>query len=90
MGKADKADGVAAIRHHYANVYGLDDVIVIALGDSANDEAMLEAADVAVVIPHADGHHLKIDSENTRYAKYQASKGWNDSILELLDGYTTG
>ncbi|MEC8209166.1 MAG: mannosyl-3-phosphoglycerate phosphatase, partial [Verrucomicrobiota bacterium] len=56
-----------------------------ALGDSANDTAMLEAADIAVVIPHADGAHISPKAPRVIHASFPASKGWNAAILLLLD-----
>ena len=58
MGAPDKADGIASALDYYQEREPDTDWLVIALGDSANDTAMLEAADIAVVIPHADGAHF--------------------------------
>jgi len=67
-------------RHCYPNIEWTS----VALGDSANDLAMLEAADIAITIPHADGIKVQVSGTHNIQAKYPASKGWNDSILSLL------
>jgi len=87
MGSADKADGSAAALKYYQNREPEIDWIVVALGDSANDTTMLEAADIAVVIPHADGPHISPNAPRVVHAPFPASKGWNAAILSLLDEY---
>ncbi|MEC8279462.1 MAG: HAD-IIB family hydrolase [Verrucomicrobiota bacterium] len=85
MGAPDKADGIASALEYYQEREPDTDWLVIALGDSANDTAMLEAADIAVVIPHADGAHISPKAPRVVYASFPASKGWNAAILLLLD-----
>ena len=58
MGATDKADGVAFALEYYQKREPDTDWLIIALGDSANDTAMLKSADIAVVIPHADGAYF--------------------------------
>jgi mannosyl-3-phosphoglycerate phosphatase len=57
---------------------------VVVLGDSANDQKMLEAADIAVVIPHSDGPHISPEAPRVIVAPEPASKGWNAAILTIL------
>ena len=85
MGAPDKADGSASALEYYQKREPDTDWHVIALGDSANDTAMLEAADIAVVIPHADGAHISPKAPRVIHASFPASKGWNAAILLLLD-----
>jgi len=87
MGFADKADGTAAALKFYQTREPDIQWIVVALGDSANDTAMLEAADIAVVIPHADGPHISPNAPRVVHAPFPASKGWNAAILSILDEY---
>lgn len=84
MGSADKADGLAVTSQLYRHCYPNIEWTSVALGDSANDLAMLEAADIAITIPHADGIKVQVSGTHNIQAKYPASKGWNDSILSLL------
>ena len=85
MGALDKADGIASALKYYQKREPDTDWLVIALGDSANDTAMLETADIAVVIPHADGAHISPKAPRVIHASFPASKGWNAAILLLLD-----
>lgn len=84
MGPADKADGLKSVRELYENLFPSTKWQVVALGDSANDKAMLEAADIAVVIPHEDGPHIEPESKNVIHASSPATQGWNDAILKIL------
>ncbi|HAV14387.1 MAG TPA: mannosyl-3-phosphoglycerate phosphatase [Opitutae bacterium] len=87
MGPADKADGAAAVLKLYQKAQPDVNWVVVTLGDSANDQAMLEAADIAVVIPHQDGPHLDPKAPRVVHAPFPASKGWNEAILSILDEY---
>ena len=87
MGATDKADGVAFALEYYQKNEPDTDWLIIALGDSANDTAMLESADIAVVLPHADGEHIFPKAPRVVHASFPASKGWNAAIISLLDEY---
>jgi mannosyl-3-phosphoglycerate phosphatase len=87
MGASDKADGSASVLKYYQELEPGTEWQVIALGDSANDTAMLEAADIAVVIPHSDGTHISPKAPRVVHAPFPATKGWNAVILSLLDEY---
>ena len=87
MGASDKADGSASVLEYYQELEPDTEWQVIALGDSANDTAMLEAADIAVVIPHSDGTHISPKAPRVVHAPFPATKGWNATILSLLDEY---
>ncbi|MGZ0709970.1 HAD-IIB family hydrolase [Coraliomargarita sp. W4R53] len=87
MGSADKADGASAALKFYQDREPDVEWIVVALGDSANDTAMLEAADIAVVIPHADGPHISPNAPRVVHAPFPTSKGWNVAVLSILDEY---
>ncbi|WPJ96856.1 HAD-IIB family hydrolase [Coraliomargarita algicola] len=87
MGSADKADGSAAALKYYQDREPDVDWVLVALGDSANDTAMLEAADIAVVIPHVDGPHITPNAPRVVHAPYPTSKGWNAAVLTILDEY---
>lgn len=84
MGFVDKADGV---RRALAllGAGGRGEVWTVALGDSPNDIAMLEAADVAVVIPHP-GRRDPLPVRGRRVLRSDSSgpEGWRRSMLALL------
>jgi mannosyl-3-phosphoglycerate phosphatase len=81
MGVSDKADGLCEVR----NLLGGP---VIALGDSPNDEAMLAAADIAVVIPNSHSPAIAPKASRVIYADLPGPAGWNAAILSILDEYT--
>ena len=87
MGAFDKADGSAFALKYYQELEPDTEWQVIALGDSANDTAMLEAADIAVVIPHSDGANISPKAPIVVHAPFPATKGWNAAILSLLNDY---
>ena len=59
---------------------------VIALGDSANDRAMLEAADIAVVVRRHDGTHLSCRGiKRTLFTERAGPGGWNTAVLQILE-----
>jgi mannosyl-3-phosphoglycerate phosphatase len=87
MGEADKADGSAAALKFYQEAAPDVHWVLVALGDSANDCAMLEAADIAVVIPYEDGPRIQPKAPRVLHAPLPASAGWNAALLTLLDEY---
>lgn len=87
MGPADKADGAAAALRYYQHLEPDEAWTVVALGDSANDLKMLEAADIAVVIPHDDGPHISPKATRVIHAPFTASKGWNAAVLSLINEF---
>jgi len=56
----------------------------VALGDGPNDQTMLEAADLAVVIPSASGLSPKPNNVTVIHAPQPGPSGWNQTLLEIL------
>lgn len=56
----------------------------VALGDGPNDQSMLEAAELAVVIPSESGLSPKPNNPTVIYAQKPGPTGWNQTILEIL------
>ena len=59
--------------------------ITVALGDSPNDAAMLEAADVAVIIKSAKSDRIELHQPNRIIRTSRPGPaGWKDAMLEIL------
>lgn len=60
----------------------------IALGDSPNDAAMLNAVDIAVIIPRAEGEPLALAHHpHVIHAPHPGPRGWQEVMNELLNPY---
>lgn len=83
MGRFDKAEALGWLRRRY-EADGRPRSVV-ALGDSPNDSAMLDAADVAVVIrsPLSESINPEGPARVVRTVK-PGPAGWNAAILDLL------
>ena len=85
MGIHDKATTMSILLHDYKEHFSKN-IISIALGDSPNDYKMLKAANYGIVIPNPDTSKATIDeSDNIIYAETAGPKGWNDTLLKLLE-----
>lgn len=84
QGQTDKSRAMQeCIRLYEAK--GGGKVISIALGDSANDQGMLEQCDFAVVIPQKHGEYLKLSRKDGVFiASHPGPKGWNEGLLSIL------
>lgn len=78
-------DKGAAVPLVVAVLSGGTNVRTAGLGDSDNDVGMLEAVDVAMVIPRPDGTHLRLGRDDVRYASVPGSGGWNEVVLHIVD-----
>jgi len=81
-GNSDKANGLQKVSAIYQDKYPQRKITTIALGDSPNDLGMLNAADIAVVIPNKV--ELSPTAAHVIHAKKHGPSGWNTSILEIL------
>jgi glycerate 2-kinase len=83
MGKHDKGRAVGTLIALYRKQYG--DVASIALGDSLNDLAMLEAVDTPVLVRHNDGNcDKRIVMPDLLKTHLPGPAGWNETVLRLL------
>lgn len=80
---SDKAKGLLALNELYQQKFPAMDVKSVALGDSPNDLGMLNAADIAVVIPNHT--ELSPSGKKVIYADQEGPVGWNTSILAIID-----
>jgi len=85
MGEHDKADGLRLVRDLYVKAEPETKWTTVALGDSQNDIKMLEAADIAVVIPSLHGTVLEPKTAQVVVAQHLGPKGWSTSMNEIID-----
>ncbi len=79
MGNFNKASCFAKFKAYYSQ-HWLEEVQVIALGDSQNDLPMLEQADRAIVIPAKHGPTLKPNNKSVFFASKSGPYGWQEGI----------
>jgi mannosyl-3-phosphoglycerate phosphatase len=90
LSNADKATAMRELRAQY-EAAGRCDYATVALGDSPNDLAMLNAADIAVVIRHKDGTVMNFESDTRCIVTDQAGPaGWNDAMIRILNEMSQG
>jgi len=88
MGEFDKADGVRFLLKKYREQNPVCRLVAIALGDSPNDQHMLEQADVAVIVRGVHSENVVLPSQSRAIRSLKAGPGgWNDCILNLLIEY---
>lgn len=82
-GPTDKGRALSRLRARYGA-----DATVIALGDSPNDEAMLSAADIAVIIRSARSESLNPQGPARVIRSSEAGPiGWQEAMLPLLEEF---
>tara|TARA_X000000368_G_scaffold45138_1_gene32420 strand:- start:561 stop:1415 length:855 start_codon:yes stop_codon:yes gene_type:complete len=81
----DKAIGMTSVLSLFKNRYPNVDWKTFAIGDSPNDRLMLEQSNLALVIPNAEKGMMALRRPDYYSAKFYASKGWNSSVLEILN-----
>lgn len=85
MGQSDKVDGMNTVTQLFQQQFPDRDYQRVVLGDAPNDAAMLNAADIAVVLPYGnEGCRIKSTAPQVIYAELEASAGWNAAILSIL------
>ncbi len=86
MGQFDKATGVNFLLQAYKKHYAPASIQSIALGDSHNDEEMLNCVDTPIVIksPHSAQVHIE-HPDRVRYSQATGASGWNEQLLALLN-----
>ena len=83
MGLFIKASCFPKLKEYYSQRW-LEEIGIIALGDSPNDLPMLEQANHAVVIPSAKGANLQPNQSSVFFATQPGPLGWQESIDFLL------
>ena len=80
--KADKAKAMDWLCQYYA---GEQSMLTVALGDSPNDEAMLNAADIAVVIKSPRSSAMKVSGPGKIIrTTLEGPAGWQQAMEKIL------
>lgn len=88
MGNIDKAEGARFLLDHYRKRCGHDDVLSIGLGDSPNDQRMLDIVDIPVVVRGVNSDQVRLSSDRHAIRSLRPGpQGWNDCVLNLLVEY---
>jgi mannosyl-3-phosphoglycerate phosphatase len=89
VGESDKGRAVRALRALYEAAGG--PVRAVGLGDSPNDEPMLRAVDVPVLVRRpGGGYYAAVHLPGLIVAPYSGPEGWREAVLEILDGLASG
>ena len=83
MGEFDKCVGMQWLIDLYREEYG--DIVTVALGDSPNDEQMLNAADIAVIIHSRRSDKLEVNAARVIRTELAGSAGWAWAMQMLLN-----
>lgn len=82
-GLSDKGQALSYMRGYYQKQTGKQ-IKILALGDSENDLAMLEAADYAVLVKSPVRDYPLLKHKNLRKTEEFGPTGWNKAVLEVL------
>ena len=90
MGDTDKVKAMQYLINEYQTTHQIKPT-VIALGDGPNDQEMISAADIGIVILNPDGTPLAISEQSAKAegrriirTKEPGPLGWNTAIMMLL------
>ncbi len=85
LGKTDKGKALELVVKGYQKETDLSDAKTIAIGDTLNDVAMLQKADIKILVKRYNGRYdARVQIDNLIYSPYIGSKGWSSSILRML------
>ena len=85
QGKHDKATAMAWLRE----ITNTPNITTVALGDSPNDSAMLEAADIAVIIKSGKSDRIQLKQPGKVIRTNRPGPaGWQDAMLDILKDHS--
>lgn len=88
MGNFDKADGVRFLLSKYREHYGRESLVTVALGDSPNDQRMLESVNLPVIIRGVLSDQVQLTSDRHAMRSLKPGpEGWNECVLNILFEY---
>ncbi len=84
LGPCNKGDSMRILQRLYEG-YHRQSFGIIALGDGQNDVAMLEQADIPVVVNSPSSRSLSIKNSATFHTTQEAPEGWVEGVEMALD-----
>lgn len=84
LSQCDKGTAVRWLLERYQKAAPDSEFYSVALGDGPNDQPLLEAVDLGIVIPSASGLQLQPQGVSVRRMAELGPVGWNRAISELL------
>lgn len=82
MGRVDKGNALRWLKSRFAARDGA--ILAVALGDSANDAGMLDAADIGYWVARPDGRYQAPARDHIRHAPGIGPAGWAAAIDTLI------
>jgi mannosyl-3-phosphoglycerate phosphatase family protein len=84
-GSSDKGKALIWLTEQYTSHYNMSSLKTIAAGDSQNDQAMLENANIALVIKSPVHDFPTLDrTDNCYYSEQCGPEGWSNSMKTIL------
>jgi mannosyl-3-phosphoglycerate phosphatase len=85
LSKVDKGDALNIVMDGYRERLGRNDLQSIAIGDSLNDFAMLDAADHAILVKKHDGSYERRQTlQHVTFSPGIGPDGWNRSLRKYV------
>ena len=81
--QAGKGNAVQLLKQAWMAAHPGDEVMTLGLGDSPNDLSMLEAVDIAVVVPGANGPHPQLAEQGWKVAPAMGCVGWAKAVVAV-------
>lgn len=84
IGNCDKGSATEHLIECYADTANNSQIKTVALGDSANDAAMLSVADISVIVNSPSNHQLRKLVTPDIQTKRHAPEGWKEAINDVF------
>ncbi|MCP4075247.1 MAG: HAD-IIB family hydrolase [Gammaproteobacteria bacterium] len=83
LGTCDKGSSMQILKNLYAGCYQKTYAMIV-LGDSQNDVAMLQQADIPVVVKSPSSKSIELDHPATIETQNEAPEGWVEGVISAL------
>ena len=85
LGNLDKGTAVKMLTREYRQKHVTSEILLMAIGDSQNDLAMMDQVDYPVLVKKPGGdYESAADISNINYSPFVGPAGWNDSVIKFL------